>query len=197
MSVFHGEKFVDKWEKKCLSLLWDDLSTRIAETSLDDMSCLKDEIPIVLERLKHFESLTDIPFLKALFDSFFEKAYMFDAAKSTFVDLPSNESLAQRIIESRDRLEEAKANLAGESDKVEVAEKKLKSLYKKARKLEASLKPMKELLHAAKANTTDMEKEVAELNNTFLPVDEAKKKLEISRAELEAAHEELKTLKPF
>ena len=186
VSVFHGEKFVDKWEKKFLSLLWDDLSTRIAETPLDDVSCLKDEIPIVLESLKRFESLIDVPFLKALFDSFFEKACMFDAAKSAFVDLPSNESLAQRIVESRARLEEAKATVAEESDKVKLAEKKLKSLYKKARKLEASLKPMKELLHAAEANATNMEKEVAELNNTLPPIDEAKKALDISRAELEA-----------
>ena len=195
-SVFHGERFVDKWERQCLQMLWSELSTKITNTPLDMMSSLKDEIPVVLKRLENFKC-DDIPPLIAMLEAFFEKVEKFDSARSVIADMPSYGSFTQRITESGTRLEEAKADMANGSKEVKAMRKKLKSLKKEVTNLEQDIKVKAASLKTMKTNITEMEGEIAELNNTSAPYDEAQKNFDTLRAELETSHEELKTLKPF
>ncbi|KAI3472880.1 hypothetical protein Pfo_031055, partial [Paulownia fortunei] len=92
--VFEGEKFILNHQKEYIQKLWSDLHERIASTSIDSISSIKDDVLFVLEPMKNFNNL-DISHLEELLQALFAKAAAYDEARSISFEKASKELLAR------------------------------------------------------------------------------------------------------
>ncbi|KAK6119301.1 hypothetical protein DH2020_046957 [Rehmannia glutinosa] len=125
-----------------------------------------------------------------------------DSLSSIQDEIVSKELIAQQLNEVKDRLHGAKTKEAKESARISSTKEELESinreldnLRKRKKSLTASLKRQEELLHIAHIEVQQIEDEIVAIQNTSPSNDEILEKLELSTVRLEAAKEELKSLR--
>ncbi|KAK6146337.1 hypothetical protein DH2020_020206 [Rehmannia glutinosa] len=202
-SLFEGGKFLYKHQREFLQNMWSDLREKLANTSIDFISSIKEDVFVVLESMKSFKDF-DISHLEELLKALFAQATAYDEARSISSEKGSKELLAQQLSEARDRLHDAKtkenkefAQIMSTKDDLESIKKEIDSLQKRKKNLTASLKQQQELLQIAQAEVFDIEEEITAIESISPLSDEAVENLKVSALHLETAKEELKNLNPF
>ncbi|KAI3453510.1 hypothetical protein Pfo_010173 [Paulownia fortunei] len=191
--VFEGEKFILNYQNEYLQRLWNDLRERIANTSIDSLSFIKDDIAFVLESMKSFTNF-DIYHVEEPLKELFAKATANDEAMSAFSEQASKELLAQQLSEAKECLHEAKTRESKEVNQIQSTKEELERIKKKL----DDLKGQKKHLSASfKRQQQLFQKEIIANKNTSPLSDEAVENIKSSMARLEAAKEELKILRPF
>ncbi|KAK6161494.1 hypothetical protein DH2020_004875 [Rehmannia glutinosa] len=79
-SVFEGGKFLYKHQREFLQNMWSDLREKLASTSIDFISSIKENMFVVLESMKSFKNF-DISHLVELLEALFAQAAAYDEAK--------------------------------------------------------------------------------------------------------------------
>ncbi|KAI3459818.1 hypothetical protein Pfo_016481 [Paulownia fortunei] len=181
--VFEGEKFILNHQKEYLQRLWNDLRERIANTSIDSLSSIKDDVLFVLKSMKSFTNF-DNYHVKEPLKELFAKAAAYDEAS-----------------EAKDRLHETKTRESKEINQIQSTKEELERIKKelddlKGRKkyLSASLKRQQQPLQSAQTEVHKIEEKIVAIKNTSPLSDEAVENLKSSMVSLEAAKEELKNL---
>ncbi|KAK6126743.1 hypothetical protein DH2020_039514 [Rehmannia glutinosa] len=154
-SVFEGGKLLYKHQREFLQNMWSDLREKLANTSIDFISSIKEDVFVVLESMKSFKDF-DISHLEELLKAFFAQATAYDDARSISSEKGSKELLARQLSEARDRLHDAKtkenkefAQIMSTKDDLESIKKEIDDLRKRKKNLIASLKQQQELLQIA------------------------------------------------
>ncbi|KAK6163515.1 hypothetical protein DH2020_000379 [Rehmannia glutinosa] len=200
-SVFQGEKFIRNHQQEYLQKLWGDLREKISNIPIDSLSSIQDKVMIVLKSMKSF-NIIDISFVEGSLKDLFAKAIAYDEARSSYSEIVSKELLAQQLSEVEGRLHDAKTKEAKESARISSTKEELESinreldnLRKRKKNLTASLKRQEELLHIAHTEVQQIEDEIVAIQTTSPLNDEVLENLKLSTTRLEAAKEELKSLK--
>ncbi|KAK6121757.1 hypothetical protein DH2020_044501 [Rehmannia glutinosa] len=200
---FQGEKFIRNHQQEYLQKLWGDLREKISNIPIDSLSSIQDEVMIVLESMKSF-NIIDIFFVEGSLKDLFAKDVAYDEARSSSSEIMSKELLVKQLSEVEDRLHDAKTKEAKESARISSTKEELESinreldnLRKQKKNLTASLKRQEELLHITHTEVQQIEDEIAAIQTTSPLNDKVLEKLELSMVHLEAAKEELKSLRPF
>ncbi|KAK6145937.1 hypothetical protein DH2020_019806 [Rehmannia glutinosa] len=198
-----SEKFIRNHQQEYLQKLWGDLREKISNIPIDSLSSIQDEVMIVLESMKNL-NIIDISFVERSLKDLFAEAVAYDEVRSSSSVIVSKELLAKQLSEVEDRLHDAKTKEAKESawisstkEELESINRELDNLRKRKKNLTASLKRQEELLHIAHTEVQQIEDEIVAIQNTPSSNDEILEKLELSTVRLEAAKEELKSLRPF
>ncbi|KAK6153625.1 hypothetical protein DH2020_013264 [Rehmannia glutinosa] len=202
-SVFEGGKFLYKHQREFLQNMWSDLREKLASTSIDFISSIKEDVFVVLESMKSFKNF-DLSHLEELLEALFAQAAAYDEARSISSEKGSKELLARQLSEAIDRLHDAKtkeskefAQIMSTKDDLESIKKEIDGSQKRKKNLTASLKQQQELLQIAQAEVFDIEEEVTAIESIFPLSDEAVESLKVSALHLETAKEDLKNLNPF
>ncbi|KAK6139587.1 hypothetical protein DH2020_026670 [Rehmannia glutinosa] len=202
-SVFEGGKFLYKHQREFLQNMWSDLREKLASTSIDFISSIKEDVFVVLESMKSFKNF-DLSHLEELLEALFSQAAAYDEARSISSEKGSKELLARQLSEARDRLHDAKtkenkefAQIMSTKDDLESIKNEIDGLQKRKKNLTASLKQQQELPQIAQSEVFDMEEEIIAIESISPLSDEAVESLKVSALHLETAKEELKNLNPF
>ncbi|KAK6126655.1 hypothetical protein DH2020_039602 [Rehmannia glutinosa] len=173
-SVFEGGKFLYKHQKEFIQNIWSDLREKLASTSIDFISSIKEDVAA------------------------------YDEARSISSEKGSKELLARQLSEAKDRLHDAKtkenkefAQIMSTKNDLESIKKEIDCLQKWKKNLTASLKQQQELIQIAQAEVFDIEEEITAIESISPLSDEAVESLKVSALHLETAKEELKNLNPF
>ncbi|KAK6128210.1 hypothetical protein DH2020_038044 [Rehmannia glutinosa] len=90
--VFEGGKFLYKHQREFLQNMWSDLREKLASTSIDFISSIKEDVFVVLESMKSFKDF-DISHLEELLEALFAQATAYDEARSISSEKGSKNSL--------------------------------------------------------------------------------------------------------
>jgi hypothetical protein len=202
-SVFKVERFVQSHEEEFLRRLWTSLCERLASTSLDIISSLKDEVMLVLESMKPFNH-ANVSLIEESLETLFACAAACDDARSVVVDLPTQEVLACQLKDAEGRLEEALNQEAEGARQVELSEAKLKDveeqlelLTKQQQELVASLGQQRESLRKVAVEVGELHGEIIAIQSTEPSDGMAAETLRITTEDLAAAKDVLEGLNPF
>lgn len=202
-SVFKAEKFLRSHEEEFLCRLWVSLRERLASTSPNLISSLKDEVMLVLESMKRFEH-ADVFLIEEFLEALFTKAAAYDEARSTAADMPTKEVLAKQLKDAKSRLQKALDRETEEARQVKASEAKLKSieeqldlLTRQRDELSTSLLRQKESLREAAAEVGELHGEIVAIQSTEPSDDVAEEALRFAEENLIASKDVLESLNPF
>ncbi|PIN10772.1 hypothetical protein CDL12_16635 [Handroanthus impetiginosus] len=189
VSIFEGKKLVLDTQKKLLQMLWDNLCRKISSTPLDSISSIHDEVQVVLASMRSFDKF-DISHLEEKLKMLFDRAAVYDTARSASLNKVSKEILARQMKEAKDRLHEARIKEGKEKEK-------LNNLEERKRNLLVLLDQQQQILQSVQVVVHEIEEEIIALENTSSLSDEVAENLSTTMKQVEVAKEELENLKPF
>ncbi|PIN10177.1 hypothetical protein CDL12_17233 [Handroanthus impetiginosus] len=101
------KKLVLDTQKKFLQMLWDNLCRKISSTPIDSISSIHDEVQVVLTSMRNFDKF-DISHLEERLKMLFDRAAVYDTARSASLNRASKEILARQMKDAKDHLHEAR-----------------------------------------------------------------------------------------
>ncbi|PIN21567.1 hypothetical protein CDL12_05731 [Handroanthus impetiginosus] len=188
VSIFEGKKLVLDTQKKFLQMLWDNLCRKISSTPLDSISSIHDDVQVVLTSMSSFDKF-DISHLEERLKMLFDRAAVYDTARSASLNKASKEILARQMKEAKDHLHEARI-------KEGKAKEELNNLEERKRNLLALLDQQQQILQSVQVEVHEIEEEIIALENTSSLSDEVAGNLSTVMKQVEVAKEELENLKP-
>ncbi|PIM99950.1 hypothetical protein CDL12_27548 [Handroanthus impetiginosus] len=178
-----------------LKKLWSDLRQRIANTPIDSISSIYDDVQFVLESMTSFNKF-DIAQLEELLKVLFDKASAYDEVRSTSSNKASEELFAQQLGEVKDHFHNAQAQKVKAANQIQYTEEKLESIEKELVNLKEHKKNLYVSLNS-QAEVLEIKEEITAIENALPSSDEAMENLKIIATHLEVAKGELKSLVPF
>ncbi|PIN05385.1 hypothetical protein CDL12_22076 [Handroanthus impetiginosus] len=165
------------------------VAMKISSTPLDSISSIHNEVQVVLTSMRSFDKF-DISHLEERLKMLFDRAAVYDTARSASLNEASKEILARQMKEAKDRLHETRI-------KESKAKEELNNLEERKRNLLALLDQQQQILQNVQVEVREIEEEIIALENTLSLSNEVAENLSTAMEQVEVAKEELENLKPF